>query len=78
MVTIRTTLRELNLLWTRLLIVNHFGKNPRKGGKPPRERKFIINRNFVVLVWFINLNICLMKKILNTRRVRTILMVMIE
>ena len=43
-----------------IIITIHFGKNPMKGGIPPRDRKFIENRSFAVLflfmlliIWFI-------------------------
>lgn len=29
---------------------NHLGKNPKKGGKPPKDKKFIKNKNFIVLL----------------------------
>lgn len=36
----------------RLLTVNHLGKNPKNGGKPPKDIKFIIKRNLNILFKF--------------------------
>jgi len=46
--------------------------NPKNGGNPPRERKFIINKN---LIFFLLLKIfsnCFIKKILNFLKIKII------
>lgn len=43
-------------------IIIHLGKNPKNGGKPPKDRKLIINENFNDEL-FILINNCFKKKI---------------
>lgn len=45
-------------------ITIHLGRNPRKGGNPPKDRKLIINENFNVEL-FILMNNCFIKKMFN-------------
>jgi hypothetical protein len=42
------------------LIIIHFGINPRNGGRPPNDKKLIMNDNLINLFWFIELFIWLM------------------
>lgn len=37
---------EILVIWfcTRVWIVNHLGKNPNKGGRPPKDKKFKIKK----------------------------------
>lgn len=58
--------------WT----VNHLGRNPKKGGNPPREKKFKIRANLVIGV-ICSMIICFKKKILNKFRIKTIFAVII-
>lgn len=39
--------RKFWLIVERDWIINHFGRNPKKGGIPPKERKFTIKINFI-------------------------------
>lgn len=60
------------LFITKDWIIIHFGKNPRKGGSPPNENRFIIKKNFNIE--FLEKEIvCFKKKILNLLRKRIIL-----
>ena len=34
-------------LITRFWITNHLGRNPKKGGNPPRDNKFKNRKNFI-------------------------------
>jgi hypothetical protein len=38
----------------------HLGKNPKKGGSPPKDRKFIIKQNLINGKLFLNMNNWLM------------------
>lgn len=42
------------------LITIHLGRNPTKGGIPPRDKKFNSKQNLVCLSWFITLLIWFM------------------
>ena len=56
---------KIKLLIKRFSITNHFGKNPRKGGKPPNERR---GRKIIILLIFLKLklvNIWFIQKIEN-------------
>lgn len=55
----------------RAWMVIHLGKNPRKGGIPPNDRKFNENINFTVLLVIAVIN-CLIWKILSLSSIRTI------
>lgn len=46
-------------------ITNHFGKNPKKGGNPAKDKKEIINANFKINEWAYKLNNWLIKNNLN-------------
>lgn len=45
-------------------IIIHLGRNPRKGGNPPKDKKLIINENFRVEL-FILIKSCFIKKMFN-------------
>lgn len=49
-VIIRISLKNIFSLLIKKLIVSHFGKNPRKGGSPPKDKKFNIKIIFIVLL----------------------------
>lgn len=36
-------------------IVIHFGINPKNGGNPPNDRKFMIKKNFILKLLFIEI-----------------------
>lgn len=61
------------LFFTSIWIVNHFGKNPMKGGRPPKERKFIIKNIFIGVLKLILQNNCWIKKILKILKIIIIL-----
>lgn len=41
-------------------IIIHFGRNPRKGGNPPNDKKLIIKANFINGILFNEKKSCLM------------------
>lgn len=52
---------ELTDIW----MTNHFGKNPRNGGNPPKDRRLISTINFVIvdnrlneiwLIWWLDVS----------------------
>jgi hypothetical protein len=45
-------------LFTIQLITIHLGKNPMNGGRPPNDRKLIINVNLFSLLLFIEFESC--------------------
>ena len=47
---IMTVGRRIMFLYKRAWIVSHFGMNPRKGGIPLRDKKFMIKNNFVMIL----------------------------
>lgn len=54
-------------------IINHFGKNPKNGGKPPKDNKGINNIIFKNLLELNNLKVWLILKILKLLNIKTIL-----
>lgn len=52
-------------LFTIDWIMNHLGKNPRKGGKPPNESKDVNSKNFIVGLSLLNKNVWLINEIWN-------------
>lgn len=48
----------ISLFLVSVLITSHFGKNPMKGGSPPKDKKLIINENLMILKLLIELMIC--------------------
>lgn len=43
LIIIKMNIKIKKLFFNKKLITIHLGKNPIKGGKPPKERKLIIN-----------------------------------
>lgn len=64
-------------LLIRLLIVSHFGRNPKNGGSPPRDKKFIMIVILSILLEFIKLVNWLIKNILFKLKMNVIFNVMI-
>lgn len=65
------------LLSIKFIIVIHFGKNPKNGGSPPKDRKFKLKNRFNILL-LLNINkYCLIKKILNNDKIIIILILII-
>lgn len=57
------TTMKITLCSVKIWITIHLGKNPRKGGSPPRERRNRITENFNQGVLFIVKNLWLIWKI---------------
>lgn len=38
-------------------MIIHLGKNPRKGGKPPKDKKLINKQNFIIEFKLLNIKI---------------------
>jgi len=64
-------------LLINLLIVNHLGKNPKKGGNPPKDKKFIVIEIFNILLIFIELVSWFIKNILFKLKINVIFNVII-
>lgn len=45
--------------WIKYWIVSHLGINPRKGGNPPKDKKFIINNSLIMILLFNEIINCL-------------------
>lgn len=60
------------------LITIHLGKNPMKGGIPPKDKKFSIKKVLINGVEFKIITNWLIKKILNFKKIKTILIVISE
>lgn len=56
-------------------ITSHLGKNPKKGGRPPKESKLKNKKNFIVFEWKINVNSWLIWEILNILNIKIIVKV---
>lgn len=44
--------KKYKFSFIKKLTVIHLGKNPKKGGNPPKDKKFIIKNNFIILFEF--------------------------
>lgn len=54
-VMIMAAVKNIISLFVNQLITIHLGKNPMKGGSPPKDKKFSSNENLICLVLFMML-----------------------
>lgn len=71
-------LRNIKLFWIIKLIISHLGKNPKNGGKPPRDKKFNVKIIFIEMLLLLIKNICLIEKIFMILNIIIILAEIIE
>lgn len=61
MINVNTTIMNDNIIMLFVIntwIVIHLGKNPRNGGSPPRDKKLRINKIFINILLFNDVNNC--------------------